>query len=129
MFIYLFIVIFFNLNGTVFSNEISNNFNVENILFTDLRDVARYKGQEFPLSVKILNFLENCESCLPDQLDFTQKGPERLEITRVNVLYSVELTQKPQITEQEIAFRIQAIGVHSDRRIFYYLGNFSVSSD
>ncbi len=126
---FLFIVIFLNLNARAFGDEISNNFNVENILFTDLRDVARYKSQEFPLSVSILNLLENCESCLPDQLHFTKKGPERLEMTRTNVIYGVELTQKPQFTEQEAIFQIQAIGVHSDRRIFYYLGNFNISLD
>ncbi len=124
---FLIIVIFLNLNMQVSGQE--NNFSAENILFTDLRDVARYKSQEFPLSVNILNFFENCESCLPDQLHFTQKGPERLEMSRVNVLYGIELTQKPQFTEQEIAFQIQAIGVHSDRRIFYYLGSFNVSLD
>lgn len=98
-------------------------------LFTDLRDVTRYSLEQQPLISKIFSYLQDCESCRPDQLNFTVAGPNKLTETRSNSLYGVELVS-PILTEDgTVKFSLQAIGVNSTEQIFYYRGEFFLSAD
>ncbi len=105
--------------------------NAENVfLFTDLRDVAKFQSQQHPIISKILSYLQECESCRPDHLNFFASGPNKLPSTRVNSLYGVELISQPQLNaDNTVKFTLQAVGSPQTGQIFYYRGEFYLSAD